>query len=123
MSKKPVVRHIAQPTTNSRADRLRFQAELHGEIVEPQARMSVQVGTLAPMQLNATGVSLTINAGESQSATTEDLVALNYSLPALRAAMAVTITVTISTPKTHSQKPVHRLLRFLVDGGFTCRII
>lgn len=48
---------------------------------EPQARMSVQVGTLAPMQLNATGVSLTINAGESQSATTEDLVALNASLP------------------------------------------
>ena len=42
MSKKPVVRHIAQPTTNSRADRLRFQAELHGEIVEPQARMSVK---------------------------------------------------------------------------------
>ena len=42
MSKKPQVRHIAQPKTNSRADILRFQAELHGEIQQPKQRMDTK---------------------------------------------------------------------------------
>lgn len=46
----------------------------------PEGRLSVQVGTLAPLSLNPTGTSVTINAGQSNSATTDDLIALNNSL-------------------------------------------
>ena len=38
MSRKPQVRHIAQPKTKSRADQLRFQAELRGERPQKKAR-------------------------------------------------------------------------------------
>lgn len=47
---------------------------------QPSARMSVQVGTLAPLTLNPSGASLTINASSSNSATTDDLVALNNGI-------------------------------------------
>ncbi|MBR5950392.1 MAG: cadherin-like domain-containing protein [Actinomycetaceae bacterium] len=46
----------------------------------PEGRLSVQVGTLAPLALNPAGTSVTINAGQSLSVTTDDLVALNNSL-------------------------------------------
>ena len=47
---------------------------------QPQARMTVQVGTLSPLSLSPTGVSLTINASSSNSATTDDLVSLNNGI-------------------------------------------
>lgn len=46
----------------------------------PEGRLSVQVGTLAPLSLNPRGTSVTINAGQSNSVTTDDLIALNNSL-------------------------------------------
>lgn len=46
----------------------------------PEGRLSVQVGTLAPLSLNPSGTTVTINMGQSNSATTDDLIALNNSL-------------------------------------------
>lgn len=46
----------------------------------PEGRLSVQVGTLAPLSLNPAGTSVTINVGQSNSVTTDDLIAMNNSL-------------------------------------------